>query len=138
MELTLIKQLNGDFRPATDKDKKLCNKVKVGSPISGNFTKPRNYEFHKKYFALLNLAFEYSDINNFEFFRKEIIKRAGYYESYINFKGIEVFEAKSISFAKMDNLEFEILFKKTIDVILKYVLKNNTEEEILENLINFI
>lgn len=141
MEITLIKQLNGSFIPAFDSDKEIANKIKVGDPISGKFSKKRNYEFHKKYFALINLAYSNSILNEsltFEQFRGEITMRAGYSDSYIDFKGNLKYQPISISFAKMDDLEFEDLYSKCIDVILKYVLKGNTVEEIYDNIASFM
>jgi len=138
-KITLIKNLNGLFVPAYDSDKEIAKKIKVGQAVQVSFTKPRNYEFHKKYFALLNLAFENSDYEmSFEQFREEIIKRAGYYSTFVDFKGVIQYRAKSISFAKMDFIEFEKLYKSTISVIIKYVLQGNTEKEIEENILNFM
>lgn len=139
MEITLIKNLNGYFIPAYDSDKEIANKIKVGDPITGKFRKLRNYEFHKKYFALLNLAFSNQEnFKVFEDFRKEVIKRAGYYKEVVNFKGNVDYIPLSISFAKMDEIEFQNLYNKTIDVIIMYVLKDNTKQEIEEQIINFM
>lgn len=141
MKLTLIKQLNGSLIPAYDSDKKYTDKLKVGEPLTGNFTKPRNPEFHKKYFALLDLSYSNSLLSEsltFEDFRGEIIMRAGYYVSYRDFKGNLQYKPKSISFSNMDEIEFGELYNNSMDVILKYVLKDNTIEEIEENLINFM
>jgi len=127
------------FVPAFESDKEIANKIKINQAIQVNFTKPRNYLFHKKYFALLNLAYSNSDYDmSFEDFRIEVIKRAGFYRTVKDFKGNKVYYANSISFAKMDNLEFEKLYSKTLDVIIKYVLKENTKEEIIENIVNFM
>ncbi len=69
-EVYLIKNLNGLFMPAYDSDKEICNKIKVGEAVKVKFSKPRNYEFHKKYFALLNLAYSnYETDMSFDEFR---------------------------------------------------------------------
>ncbi len=44
---------------ASDHDAELLKYIKIGSPTRMVFKRVRNYEFHKKYFALLNLAFDY-------------------------------------------------------------------------------
>ena len=49
----MVKQLNGSFLPAHDSDLDLAKQIKVGEVYRFQFSKPRNYEFHKKYFALL-------------------------------------------------------------------------------------
>jgi len=139
MEITLIKRLDGLFMPAFDSDKRIADKIKVGDPITGKFRKQRNYQFLKKYMALLNLAYENYDTEmDFNEFRAEIIKRAGYYKEVINFKGNLEYIALSISFANMDEIVFSELYNKSLDVILKYVLKGNSKEEITQNVINFM
>lgn len=47
------------FAPATEQDEELLKRVRTGEIITCEFTKPRNPAFHRKFFALLNLAYEY-------------------------------------------------------------------------------
>ena len=47
------------FAPATEQDEELLKRVRTGEVIACEFTKPRNPQFHRKFFALLNLAYEY-------------------------------------------------------------------------------
>jgi len=100
--------------------------------------KERNYNFHKKYFALLNCAFENQDrYNTFEPFRAEVIMRAGYFNTHIHLSGKKSFSPKSIAFKKMDNIEFEELYSNSIDVILEHFLIGMNEDE-LNNAIDII
>lgn len=57
-ELSFIKTSNG-LVPATEGDKETFDKWKSGRVITGKFSQSRNYEYHKRFFALMNLAFEY-------------------------------------------------------------------------------
>ena len=57
-ELSFLKAQSG-LIPLTDKDKDIYDKWKLGSVISGEFKKTRNERFHRKFFALLNLTFDY-------------------------------------------------------------------------------
>lgn len=127
--------------------------IKNGEVVSAEIKRPRNYEFHKKYFALLNYAFgvwepeEYKSktVNkyfgkNFDRFREDITCLSGYYELVPTIDGQVRARAKSISFGKMDEDEFQELYSKTIDVILKHVLHNYTHEDIdrvIENIVGF-
>lgn len=125
--------------------------IKNGEIVSAEIKRPRNYEFHKKFFALLNYAFECwepEDLTykgkpvgkNFDRFRKDIITLAGYYDLVTNIKGEVKAEAQSISFGKMKEDEFEQLYSKTINVIIKQVLTNYTREDVdrvIENIIGF-
>ena len=106
--------------------------LKLGQVIHGEFTKMRNAGFHRKLFALLNLAFEYwqpGEIDdkhgvpekNFDRFRKDLIILAGYFHLVIRLDGTTRVEADSISFAKMDNDEFQKLYSNVLNVILKRI-----------------
>lgn len=71
---------------------------------------------------MLNLAFSnYDTDTDFDGFRKEIIKRAGFYTVRTNFKGVKEYTAKSISFARMDEVEFSDLYNKSLAVIFRYI-----------------
>jgi len=107
MKITLIKTLNGTFKLAYNSDYELAKKVPLNEPIVFEWSKPRNLKFHKKFFALLNMVYENQEqYNNIEHLRKDLTISAGYYDLRYNIEGVEVQEAKSISFAKMDDVEF--------------------------------
>jgi hypothetical protein len=131
MEAFLIK-MNGALHPASDNDREILKKFKTGEPVRVKVTRVRNYEFHKKYFALLNFAYDYWEPENecaeknFDRFRKDVIILAGFHDAYVRLDGSTRIEPKSISFASMGEDDFEELYTKTIDVIVKYVLNNYT------------
>ena len=108
------------------------NKLKLGQVVMGEFKKVRNYAFLKKYFALLGVAYEnwepgtvnskYGTVEkNFDRFRADLIILAGFYDVTVRLDGSTRIEPKSISFANMTHEEFEKLYSKTIDVLLKHV-----------------
>lgn len=45
--------------PISEADKEIYNRWKLGRVICGKFSQSRNYEYHKKFFGLLNLAFDF-------------------------------------------------------------------------------
>ncbi len=136
MDAFFIKTSDSSLHPATDHDRELLQHIKIGQPTRLTFKRVRNYDFHKKYFALLNFAFDYWDPSllekwgekNFERFRKDIIILSGYYTQYVRLDNTVRVEAQSIAFANMPEEDFEKLYTATIDVIIKYVLKNYTGE----------
>ena len=70
---------------------------------------------------------------NFDRFRKDVAILAGFYDIVIRLDGSTRIEAKSISFSKMDQEEFDRLYQRTIDVFLKHIYgKDMTKEEIDE------
>lgn len=125
-----------------DYDKKL--KLKIGHTYEVDIKEARNYEFHQKFFALINCSWEYLNesqqkyFKNKEVFRKSMILSAGFCNVFFNLKTKSWTESpKSISFRKMDELEFSELYERVKDVIFEIILQNVSEEEFTNNLINF-
>ena len=52
-------KISAGLVPVSDADKEIYNSWKLGRVICGKFTQSRNYKYHKKFFGLLNLAFDY-------------------------------------------------------------------------------
>jgi len=133
MKITLIKTLNGTFKLAYNSDYDLANKVPLNEPIVFEWSKPRNLKFHKKFFALLNMVYENQEqYNNIEHLRKDLTISAGYYDLRFNIEGVEVQEAKSISFAKMDDVEFSEFYNRIVDVVVKWL--GIDKQEIIDNI----
>lgn len=151
--LTLVKN-KGMLFPATIDDQDKIRKLKEGQVIYVEFRKMRNYQFHKKWFALVNFSYEHwepppfidfkhknlTPVKNFELFRKDLIILAGFYEAYYRIDGSVRIEAKSISFAKMDESEFEKLYSATINAVLKHILINYIPKQldaVVDQLLSF-
>ena len=119
---------------ASESDRELLKKIRTGDTVRVKVTRVRNYEFHKKYFALLNFAYDYWEPDNqvgekcFSQFREDIIILAGYYHRYIRLDNDTRIKAKSISFGSMPEEEFEKLYTATIDVIIKHICHQYTGE----------
>jgi len=130
-------------------------RMEPGEIIKFSFKKMRNGKFHRKFFALLNFAFDAWEPNrqrktykgipvakNFDRFRKDVIIQAGFYEQTFNLDGEMKLEAQSISFANMDDLEFERVYSAVADVILQKVLISyNGREEldaVIETMMRFL
>jgi hypothetical protein len=133
MKITLIKQLNNSFKIAYNSDYENAKKIPLNEPIEFEFKRVRNYKFHKKFFALINLVFENQEqYINIEHLRKDLIISAGYYDLRFNIEGVEIQEAKSISFAKMDENEFSELYNRIIDVVVKWL--RIEKQDIIDNI----
>lgn len=120
---------------SSDNDEIKRYKFKVGEMYQIEISKPRNVLFHRKYFALLNLVFENQEyFTDFNALRSFVIIKSGYYIRTVTKKGVH-FEPKSISFASMDQVEFDKLFDKTLDFIIAEFLpltKDEIKAEIAE------
>jgi len=136
MKITLIKTLNGYFKVAYDSDYDKAKKIKVNEPYEFEYKLPRNYRFHKKFFALLNLVYNNQDVySNIEDLREDLTIEAGYYRLTENIKGQTVKRAKSISFAQMDETEFSDLYNSVVNVVINWL--KISKEEISENIEQF-
>lgn len=109
------------LKPIYDTDLELFKKIPFDVPMEFEVKIGRNVKFHKKYFAMLNLAFEnQEEFRSFEVFRQAVQIGAGYFDRIQRLHGEEVILAKSISFSKMDNEEFEKLYVSVLDIIIEY------------------
>jgi len=140
MKLFLRKLPGGTLVPDNDETAEWLQKVKNGDVLGGEFARPRNYRFLKKYMALLRLAYDAWEpalaehkgnpvVKNFHRFRKDVAIASGFYELTVNLRGETRAEAKSISFAHMSEEEFDQLFQKTITLFLqKYQILANYQD----------
>ncbi len=136
MKLTIVKQQDNSFKVAYDSDYETLKKFKVGDLLECEIRKPRNYKFHKKFFALLNLVYQNQETyNNIDDLREDLTVASGFYESRNNLQNEPVKKAKSISFAKMSEDDFGKFYNSIVDVIVKYFKFD--KETIQENIEQF-
>lgn len=120
MKVHLRKNYDGSFLPADQEAAEWAIKIKTGEVVYATFKKLRNYEFHKKYFGLISIAFQnQEEFVNQEFLRKIMQIKAGYFDP-ILFEETVYRIPKSISFGSMDHEEFEQLYSSVLDVILAH------------------
>ncbi len=124
-------KVNGALHPHSDDDRELLKKIPPGTAVRLTYTKVRNYEFHKKYFAMINFAFENwpDDDNqvgtrNKETFRQELQVAAGFYDRHILIAGGTLLKSRSIAFDSMDETEFSDVYNRVLEVIARHVLKH--------------
>lgn len=131
--------------PCTDEDYEKKRRLKPGRVYKTKVTLARNYEFHKKYFALINCAWEYQDERTAAFFRhspeafrKSVEIAAGHCEPVYNIARREWTEqARSVAFDQMDEAEFQDLYERVKDVLFSTFLRRVTPQEFMRNLSNF-
>jgi len=116
---------------------------------------PRNGRLLRKFFALLNVGFDawepdrkrktYRGIEvrkDFEQFREDVTILAGFYIQTFDLNGRMRLKAKSISFAKMDEAEFEKVYESVATVLLEKVLvtyKGRAElDRVVAEIVNFL
>lgn len=116
-EAEIVKTDNGVLlRPLFSSDAEEMSKLKQNTKYMFKVSQQRNSKFHRKFMALLNLGYDNQEYyNNFEDYREVMIMRAGFYKATHSPKGT-TYKAKSIAFENMDEVEFEELFNKVLDL----------------------
>lgn len=121
--------------PATADAAEMLAKIGIGKAVNAKVVQPRNGGFHRKFFAMLDVAYsnhEWPQIEtnwgkatvSRELFRDYVTVKAGHYEAALTPHGEVRCAPKSISWAKMDQAEFERLYSDVLDVILREFLTN--------------
>lgn len=150
-EVLLRKIQNVGFAPADEAEAEKVVRFKNGGVVRAKFTQFRNYEFHKKFFAMLKVGFdaweppelEHKGLpvqKNFDRFRKDCTIAAGFYDPVANLRGEVRAEARSISFASMTQEDFEKVYSAVVDVLLERVLTKYTRadlDRVVEELMAF-
>jgi len=116
---------------SSDLDEK--RKLKIGETYQVEVKRPRNYQFHKKFFALLNIGWENTDVEMpFDTYRRWVTMRAGFYKVYHTPKG-ELYEPESIAFSNMDNDTFSEVYERVLSIILKDTGADKPDVEMMLN-----
>lgn len=131
--------------PLYDSDLDLKKRLKVGSVVKCKVSNPRNYEHHKKFFALVRLTFDNLPSNLAEHWRvhneEDMLRRfkrdLGYYTSTLNERGEREIEYQSISFSAMEQHEFERFYNQCIDLVLYKYIKGIDKEDLITEIENF-
>lgn len=140
----------GTLVPDNDETAEWVQKKKTGAVLRGEFAEPRNYEFHKKAFALVGLAFEHHCewlgegvtykgmpvTPDEERFREDMTILAGYYTATFCITGEVKLRAKSWAFGSMAQDEFERFYSALIDVALKKIYQGQRSEAELQKAVN--
>lgn len=131
--------------PLHDSDLDLKKRLRVGSVVRCKVSNPRNYEHHKKFFALVRLTFDnlpfplvekWNIRNEYDMLRR--FKRdLGYFTNTINEYGEHEIEYLSISFAAMEQHEFEQFYNQCIDLVLFKYIKGIDKQDLITEIENF-
>ena len=142
MKLNVLNTARG-LVPMYDDDFDEKRKLKLGQVYEAEIKVKRNYQFLKKYHALIACAWEYlpeSQTQGFktkEIFHKWVEIQAGFCEI-LQFKDGSVMRLpKSIAFDSIDEAEFMDVYDAVRDEIFKLIGRFVSEEEFDSQLSNF-
>ena len=127
MQIQLIKQRDGSFIPVHDSDYDVAKRIKEGLATTFEVKFNRNLGFHKKFQALVKLAYDNQDTNlSFESFKELLIIRSGHFTIAPTGCGLQMFPV-SIDFDSMDQIRFEKVYSSVLDTVLNTLkIENKT------------
>jgi hypothetical protein len=135
MKILVVKTLNNLLKPAYDSDLEAFTKIPKGEIVQIEYVKKRNIRFHRKFFALMKLAFDNQNVyQNSDEMRYDITMTAGFTDEITNkITGEVTLRAKSISFDSMEETEFSDLYTKTKDVVSNWIgITSEDVEDVIE------
>ena len=145
MKLEFIKMAGGILMPADDIASEKMTKFKTGEQYQVDIKRTRNPQFHRKMFAFFNFCFEHW-AGGHEFqdeslqrdeFRKQLTISAGFYDQVFSINKTDfTIVAKSLSFANMDQEEFEQCDSALIQAAMSSIFKSS-DEQTLSRLMSF-
>lgn len=130
--------------PMYDSDLDEKHRLRIGDNVLCTIKRPRNYEFHKKYWALLRLTvanLPHLIQQQMQIFTEEDLLDClkidlGLFTIRWH-GGRQIVKTGSISFAKMDNTEFEKFFSRSVDAILRIYLRGTDRQALIEEVENY-
>lgn len=131
--------------PLYDSDHDLKQRLRIGSTVRCRVSQPRNYEFHKKFFALVRLTYDNLPLPLVERWRirsvDDMLRRfkrdLGYFTSSVGELGEREIEYRSISFAAMDEEEFERFYNDCVSLVLHSYIPGMHRPELEEEIERF-
>lgn len=137
----LLRRSGRALLPCTGHDYDIISKIPEDIDIICEVSIKRNVRYHRLFFAVMRTVFdniperiaqEYH-ISSVDTLVDRIKIDLGEFTTE-DIGGEKVLQLKSISFAKMDQSEFESFFNRAIDIISKKYLPGVTRELLLENI----
>lgn len=133
------------FVPMYDSDLQAKKQLRNGAFVRCRVSNPRNYEHHKKFFALLRLTFDNLPLYLAQQWRiqteDDMLRRfkrdLGYFTTFTNERGETEIEYKSISFGAMEQHEFQRFYDSCVQLVLTKYIKGLDKEDLTEEVENF-
>jgi len=145
MKLQMIKLPGGLLTPASEMELTYLNKLKNDGQYEIEIKMTRNPQYHRRAFKFLNFCFEYwksdrtflDEKGQFDTFRGELMVQAGFFDQHYAIDGQSfIVKPRSISFSKMDQLEFQQCYHAMVNASMQSIFRAN-DAQIFEKLMSF-
>lgn len=130
----MIKGYDNKLSVCYESDYDKLKKIKPNEVIEVNVVKKRNIKFHNKFMALIDMVYQNQErYAHKEELRKDLIIEAGFFTEHVDFHGEVKKTAKSISFSKMDEYEFNNLYNGVLDqIVIHFKFKKDSIIEYID------
>ncbi|MEN3067919.1 DUF1367 family protein [Uliginosibacterium sediminicola] len=156
IEIVAIKGARGELIPATPEDAEKLATMPMGTSVKVSITAFHNTRFHRKLMALYRLGFEVFQemptepqihrgrevAKSFDGFRRDTTILAGHYNAYYRLNGEVRFEAKSLSYRRMNDQTKLQVYRDVLNQVWGRVLRQGAQykspeqvDEVVERLI---
>ena len=139
MKINLVK-LGDVLAPMTPEDEYKYSLLKQHNVVVGEVLEERNSLFHKKFFVMMHYVFENQEkYKTMREFLNVIKVKVGWCDCYyVDDKHIVI--PRRITFAKMDQHQFEVFYSMAIDAVLDMLpqLTYGDIEEIAKEVISYV
>lgn len=123
--------------PWSEMDYEKLQRIKDEQIIYVEYKKPRNPKFHNKFMALVRTVFDNQEqYQSIEALLNVFKVELGYYDT-VMWRDLEIRVPRSISFASMDEIEFEAFYNRAVTMALGRFMPNVSSGE-LEEYVNQI
>lgn len=136
MDLLLTKSALGELRAADEATTQALQKIGAGEIVRAKISRPRNIKMHRLFFALLQVVWQNlpesmaEKIPTIDRLLWEIKLQTGRFDLHETLGGKMVPVPASISFAAMEQAEFDEFFADAMRVIRKFIMPGITDAEL--------
>ncbi len=136
MAKALFRKHLGRLVPDGHEAEALINSIRQGELVEADIRRPRNLQHHRKFFALLRVVFENQEYYSSTDHLLAACKHATGHVDVIRTKRGQITIPKSISFAKMDQAEFNDFYDRVVTWVVTEVIpgldREDLEDAVLE------
>jgi len=133
------KMIGNKLEPVDDAGRDALARVSLGTVVRVEMKRPRNLGHHRKFWALVSLIYQNQTHYKSPEALCDVIKvLAGYAVVTRGKGGREIHIPKSISFASMDQTEFEQFWERVVTVVCEQIIPGLDRKELETELMDLV
>lgn len=137
MQALFRKDLNA-LRPASEEAEELLRKLKLGKEVMVEVKRPRNLQWHKLYWKTMQLIADNLDVRYSPEAISDYIKLQIGHVNVYEINGQVMQTPKSISFANMDQTEWEAYWEQAINYACEHLIPGLKSEELKNEVLRMV